>query len=342
MSSGACSRGFERMRLPSLGRSPGEITGITAIAAANAWAVGQRRGSGVGLKTLILHWNGASWNLIPSPSPGSTDRGGSWLNAVSGVSAQDVWAGGLYTSRDGKGRPLIEHWNGSSWRVVPSPSVGQASEIQSITAVSRSDVWAIGTAVGRHGEKGLVFHWDGRRWSRTPELSSPMFGSGASGARDVWAVGIATTEHWDGSSWQAVPVATGDSLDAVVVRNAGHAFAVGFSQGASEPTVVDKWNGSSWVTRATGPSGDLNAIAFDGPEMWAVGSTGHLSASGFHLETLVMHFSGSVWRRVASPTPGRSSVFASIATKPNAGLTLMAGYVRPRSGSRRPLVERAC
>ncbi len=43
---------------------------------------------------------------------------GASLNAVSAVSPTDIWAVGSQSSG-----PLIENFNGTSWSVVPSPSV---------------------------------------------------------------------------------------------------------------------------------------------------------------------------------------------------------------------------
>ena len=50
-----------RVRLP--GPADGELFGVAATSAANAWAVG-------GLdRPLILHWNGTAWKRAPLPSP---------------------------------------------------------------------------------------------------------------------------------------------------------------------------------------------------------------------------------------------------------------------------------
>ena len=60
-------------------------------------------------QTLVEHWNGSAWSVVPSPNVG-----GSYDNALYGVaavSANDVWAVG----HDGDpitGQTLVEHWNG--------------------------------------------------------------------------------------------------------------------------------------------------------------------------------------------------------------------------------------
>jgi hypothetical protein len=60
------------------------------------------------------------WTIIPSPNG---DGRRSTLNAVAGVSPDDVWAVGLMTPPDsGAPQTLIEHWDGLSWSIVPSPN----------------------------------------------------------------------------------------------------------------------------------------------------------------------------------------------------------------------------
>jgi hypothetical protein len=49
------------------------------------------------------------------------------LNAVVALSATDAWAVGEANIPVAKGylsRPLVEHWNGTQWMVVPSPNPG--------------------------------------------------------------------------------------------------------------------------------------------------------------------------------------------------------------------------
>ena len=62
-----------------------------------------------------------SWTFGQPPSPGSVDNE---LNGVAVLSACDAWAAGTTRSGSGASQTLIEHWDGSSWTVVPSPSPG--------------------------------------------------------------------------------------------------------------------------------------------------------------------------------------------------------------------------
>jgi hypothetical protein len=71
-----------------------------------------------GTKTVIEHWNGTSWRVVTSPN---TDAG-SVLNSISAISPTDIWAAGCGACGGvGGGAALIEHWDGTSWSVNPTP-----------------------------------------------------------------------------------------------------------------------------------------------------------------------------------------------------------------------------
>ena len=84
-----------------------------------------------------------TWKVVSSPNPGS---GGNYLNGVAAVSTNNVWAVGDYLTGSAIARTLIEYWNGSSWKVVPSPN--PSSLDNHLTGVARipgsSNVWAVG------------------------------------------------------------------------------------------------------------------------------------------------------------------------------------------------------
>ena len=56
-----------------------------------------------------------SWMEVPGAVPPTT---ASSLYGVAVVSGTDVWAVGSVSG--GEGKPLIEHWDGTSWAVVPN------------------------------------------------------------------------------------------------------------------------------------------------------------------------------------------------------------------------------
>src|SRR5437763_12048710 len=84
---------------------------------------------------------GCSWAGVQPPNPGFVNN---QLKGVAMVSACNIWAVGKSLSAGSATQTLIEHWNGTSWKVVPSDSPGTGSnELDSVRAVSATNIWAV-------------------------------------------------------------------------------------------------------------------------------------------------------------------------------------------------------
>src|SRR6266446_3960065 len=130
------------MPSPSPGSNGNYFYGVSAVSSTDVWAVGGYGPAGGGALTLIEHWNGSQWSVIPSPNP-SPDI--NYLYGVSAVSSTDVWAVGYYTPPNGGTYTLTEHWNGSQWSAVSSPSPGpDVNYLYGVSVVSSTDAWAVG------------------------------------------------------------------------------------------------------------------------------------------------------------------------------------------------------
>src|SRR6266576_2568662 len=92
----------------------------------------------------------AAWKVISSPSPGVT---GNELISVAVVAANDVWAVGDITVSGGATHTLIEHWNGTQWRVVKSPNPGPSLNILNGVAADpgSGQTWAVGVFFNANG-----------------------------------------------------------------------------------------------------------------------------------------------------------------------------------------------
>lgn len=107
--------------VPSPNQSSRDLfKGVTEISAHNVWAVGGyfiTVGDTAIEQTLIEHWDGTRWSIVPSPNaPGSTNNS---LNGVEEVSTRSIWTVGVFFTSTSGGLPLIEHWNGVRWSIVP-------------------------------------------------------------------------------------------------------------------------------------------------------------------------------------------------------------------------------
>ena len=57
---------------PNAGTGSNYLYGVAAVSVSDIWAVGYYTTTGTLQQTLTLHWDGAAWTQVPSPSPGST------------------------------------------------------------------------------------------------------------------------------------------------------------------------------------------------------------------------------------------------------------------------------
>jgi hypothetical protein len=140
--SAAAAERASRWKLISSPHS-GTFRGVAGLGTNDLWVVGysydQRTGRDL---PVAQHWDGSRFTNVPVPagSPGYNH-----LEGVAMLGSNDVWAVGYKTPRyyTTSFSALIEHWDGAAWKVVPSPYQG-AGELTAVTAVSATDVWAVG------------------------------------------------------------------------------------------------------------------------------------------------------------------------------------------------------
>jgi hypothetical protein len=270
------------------------FSGVIALNSRNVWAVGYSLdGDGVTFSNLVEHWDGTSWQIVPSPNVELRDN---LLYAISAVSPNDIWAVGYTDTISGAHYilPLALHWDGTAWMVVPTPATRGAFFL-AVKAIASDDVWAVGE---KHGSAHAltsttyILHWDGTLWSVVPSPNGPAAINALSGvsgvaSNDVWAVGYtgasftdngAFALHWDGTAWTIVPTAGtsgGDPLYAVVAVTSHNVWAVGTLGGAP---LTEQWNGTAWSvvpTPPVEPGAGLTAISASRKRaLWASGFQG--------------------------------------------------------------------
>jgi hypothetical protein len=99
----------------------GGLDAISGKASDDVWAVGSWMPNIYNFVSLVEHWNGSAWSVIPSADVPTSSA--DYLRAVSEVTPTDVWAVGN-DDISGFSGTLVEHWNGTAWSVVPSPNPG--------------------------------------------------------------------------------------------------------------------------------------------------------------------------------------------------------------------------
>jgi hypothetical protein len=250
-----------------------DLSAVTALSRNDIWVVGGFYVPARDPHALLEHWNGSQWCIRPDPYPitGMAGTESVTLRAVAAASTNDVWAVGNVDDVP-VGHALIEHWNGSRWSVTPNPINGGV--LEGVAAISSTDAWAVGSAVS--GGRTLIEHWNGKQWSLIPNSFTPLYinlrGITALSANDVWAVGSVITDTH--------------------VQDTTH-------------TVIAHWNGQRWsIVPSPNPGKLTNELwgvtALSAKDVWAVGDFSN-SAQG--QETLTLHWNGSRWSVVSSPSP---------------------------------------
>jgi len=178
---------------PNVGSPFYSLGEARAISANDIWAVGSASDTRNVFHTLVEHWDGTQWNIVRSPNVGSNNN---FLNSVTTVSVNDVWAVGTSTNNSHINKTLIEHWDGTQWSVVPSPNGGSSNNfLGEVSAASANDIWTVGAYNNTNNVSlTLIEHWNGSKWSIVP---SPNFDLGNNyltgltvvSTNDVWAVG---------------------------------------------------------------------------------------------------------------------------------------------------------
>jgi WD40 repeat protein len=175
-----------------------KLYALSASSPDDVWAVGVQsdtevRGGGGGLAPhpLALHWDGTTWSVTPVGNSPSLDDSFKVPLGVAAASRNEVYTvGGGFG--EGGSASVVTQWDGAKWAqvevAVPKPpeSVGPPQDqLSGITALSKDDVWAVGSYM-RYGAKPisntspLVMHWDGNEWSYV-DAPDPSFTVGANG-----------------------------------------------------------------------------------------------------------------------------------------------------------------
>ncbi len=245
------------------------------------------------------------------------------LSAAAAIASNDMWAAGDVSSSSGATQTLAEHFDGTSWSVVPTPALN--AEFSGVAGAASNDVWAVGdlsTGTSFFSINTLIEHWDGTSWS---VVSSPKLHEGSSlravtapATNNAWAVGFAASpsgsasalvEHWDGTSWSIVSSPAFTNLVGVTGVSADSISDVwALADVAGGGLTSLHWNGQSWSQIPTPPlrfGGVDTPAALSPSNVWAVGTgpgtpTGGCSA---HPSELIEHWDGTSWSVSPSVNP---------------------------------------
>jgi uncharacterized repeat protein (TIGR01451 family) len=237
---------------------------VEMVDANNGWAVGAGG--------AIYHYEGSTWEPVPSPT-------GSSLNAVDMLPDGTGWAVGNHGT--------ILHYDGQSWELYPSPT---SYELLGLSMLNASDGWAV-------GRQGTFLHYSGE-----PDLSpssktvTPLH----AGSGDVLTYNINVKNS---GTVAASSVVVTDSTPAGTTYKAGSATTSKGTIDGTDPLVV--------TVGDVGPSEEVT-IGFEvtvdetGSDCWFVVNEAQIAANETLTRTAIATIGDSCYRMylpVASRDP---------------------------------------
>ena len=239
----------------------------------------------------------SGWNIVPSLNTGS--QASNLLLGTTCTNPSNCWAvgGAVQDLNSGGAKPtaMTQRWNGSAWSQGPdaAPPGSRLSLLWDVTCINSSDCWTVGAQESGDATSPtpLIEQWKREAWSvvQAPATSGILFSVTCTGPSSCWAAGTTVTDDK-----QSNPLN-------------------GF---------IDHWDGSSWTTVSTAPSGEtydqFNSVTCAGPtDCWAVGFAGPNQQNNNFLpnvapnvagdQALVERWNGSDWTKVAVPVhPART------------------------------------
>lgn len=359
-----CAPSWALVPSPEFDLGGGNLAGVDSVSSTDVWAVGYvnvprpshrklapetrqlpisegtdaPQGATSVVNTLIEHWDGTSWSIVPSPNIGEDDNR---LLMVDVVTSNDVWAVGYYVNEFGISQTLTMHWDGATWSVVASPNTGGLLEnrLVAVEAVSAADVWAVGYYYDENAiARTLTEHWNGTAWS---VVASPNTGDATQdnylydlavvSSSDIWAAGYYSNTnytlrslllHWNGAIWSLMPspgIGSGANvLYSIDASSASDVWAVGVYSAASSSYrgLTQHWDGTHWTVVASPGGSEDSGILYSvetvsTTDAWAVGRNSSYSASP---QLITQHWDGTTWTLINAPEPQSyaSYVFYSV------------------------------
>jgi hypothetical protein len=365
--------GWKTQATPSpAGAQSSQLLGVSCTKASACTAVGSsfnRHGTEV---TLAEVWNGSVWRIRTTPNPRGSEA--TSLAAVSCATATACTAVGEETKNAGTILTVAEAWNGSGWKIQPTPNpaggsglFGHSSVLSGVSCTARTACTAVGDYLSTSDSLlGLVEGWNGAAWTiqKAPSPSGSIYGSLSAVSCHVGtchAVGDYYSDRsslqapWaevrNGNTWKAQTVpspsdAQGSSLLGVSCPTTSACTAIGNytdSRGAEVPLIEDG-HGTTWRIQSSPNPKGADASTFSGVSCAAatcVAAGKQADSSGGPEMTLGEGSSGSTWKvqTTRDPSGALSSTLSGVSCTATTACTAVGSYT-DRNGTPRAMAER--
>jgi hypothetical protein len=177
-----------------------DVNGISASSAASVWVLGWGHGAPV-----TLHWDGSAWRSVGLPMPDLDPGWGVADGDILSIGPKNAWASGILAHDGLRPGPVLWHWNGKRWRLVPVDS--PQDSLTKLAPDGRGGLWMV--SAGPRPTADLL-HYTGAGVPVTREPAPVQPGTTANvdrlvlipGTRSLW--GAATLVDADGHSAAAI------------------------------------------------------------------------------------------------------------------------------------------
>ena len=232
---------------------PAALLSITGTSASDVNAVGADAADGSG--PLVLHYDGTAWRRLLTGA-----SSGLWWISATPVDGDYYLAGA---------NGLVLRYSPATGQFVAQDTPDTTPILFGIWGADASHVWAVGGDLSDMDAGGVLWRFDGSRWSvdRSLEALRPagvptLYKVWGRDASDVYVSGrLGTVFHFDGSRWSAVPVETDgvapSQLPLFTIH--GNDSEVAATGGAAEGVLLEL-SGGTFVDRAPRGAPPLNGV----------------------------------------------------------------------------------
>lgn len=320
--------------------------------------------SGDKQRTLAEARTGTHWVIQPTPTPVGQGGADGLLTGVSCTSRTACSAVGNHIGGTGYQVSLMEVWNGTAWKIQPTPAARDSATISGISCPLATRCTAAGgdylvknyAAPGDGDSFTLAEAWNGKKWAIQPTpnpgglLYSSLSAVSCASPTACAAVGyyqradgssVAVAETWAGNGWAIKPVPIPPSSDfsrltAVSCPTASYCVAVGVYESPSisgQASMAATWNGSRWtVTAMPVPSGFIVLSGVSCTSPTSCTAVGWDDGPGVG-RTLVETWNGSTWTVRHTPNPAQStgSALTAVSCASATSCSAVGNYTTPGS-----------
>lgn len=322
-----------RWVMQTMSAPPGaELRSISCASASACTAVGYGSVIPDRIAPFAERWNGSKWQLQSMPIPPGVVN--TYIIGVACAGTTMCLAVGDYTKQVGAQGTLAESWKGTSWSILPTPSLpGIGPALYKASCSSPTACTAVGE---EEPNKPLFERWNGAKWTveTAPPTTEPfvLLSSVSCPSQSACtAVGVTRAApiiySWNGTKWatQSSPTTTptGTSplaLSGVTCLTAGSCTAVGVAMATKpgpggafpELPLIEKLSGSKWTAEAAPSPSQTNQTSL--ADVACASTSACMTVGDSYVfnsqasSVFAEAFGGSAW--VLKPTPNPSGAAA--------------------------------